>query len=348
MKPQPKACTQEAKLCPDGSSVSRTGPTCEFALCPTPVDPTAGWKIYTNSQHGFSFKYPVSASFPNATVVKEQDNKQAGQFQVFIQSSGLDFVLDIQYLRPGYSKNYLGSKFQELQTINTTNWDILINQGYCDAGSCGQPFLIYQTIKENYRYALVFNNTTTKTPLQNQILSTFKFLDQSGPMVNWKKFVNPNVSFTISYPPEFKVTYEAEKNNNDLPHTLLTLQRNKSFDNSHLTTQSVFLVQLIPNLKTPQACYILSDDSSLLTKNKIINGNTFYYSDKPGKAGLGTTYREQELKLFQDIGDRCYEIDFKYSKSSDWNNPSDIELANKDQEEAFNSIDQILSTFKFL
>ncbi|MFZ2193091.1 MAG: DUF333 domain-containing protein [Candidatus Moraniibacteriota bacterium] len=27
-------CTQEAKACPDGSYVSRTGPNCEFALCP--------------------------------------------------------------------------------------------------------------------------------------------------------------------------------------------------------------------------------------------------------------------------------------------------------------------------
>lgn len=28
------ACTQEAKLCPDGSSVGRTGLNCEFAPCP--------------------------------------------------------------------------------------------------------------------------------------------------------------------------------------------------------------------------------------------------------------------------------------------------------------------------
>lgn len=27
-------CTMEAKLCPDGSSVGRTGPHCEFATCP--------------------------------------------------------------------------------------------------------------------------------------------------------------------------------------------------------------------------------------------------------------------------------------------------------------------------
>ena len=32
----PMACTQEAKLCPDGSYVGRTGPNCEFAPCPTP------------------------------------------------------------------------------------------------------------------------------------------------------------------------------------------------------------------------------------------------------------------------------------------------------------------------
>jgi hypothetical protein len=29
-----KACTQEAKLCPDGSAALRTGPHCEFAACP--------------------------------------------------------------------------------------------------------------------------------------------------------------------------------------------------------------------------------------------------------------------------------------------------------------------------
>lgn len=29
------ACTQEAKLCPDGSYVGRTGPLCEFTACPS-------------------------------------------------------------------------------------------------------------------------------------------------------------------------------------------------------------------------------------------------------------------------------------------------------------------------
>lgn len=60
---QPRACTQEAKICPDGSSVGRTGPNCEFTPCPSvistqSVDETANWKIYTSKKKEFSFKYP--------------------------------------------------------------------------------------------------------------------------------------------------------------------------------------------------------------------------------------------------------------------------------------------------
>lgn len=33
---EPVACTMEARLCPDGSYVGRTGPNCEFSVCPIP------------------------------------------------------------------------------------------------------------------------------------------------------------------------------------------------------------------------------------------------------------------------------------------------------------------------
>ncbi len=40
--PPPTVCTADAKLCPDGSYVSRTGPSCAFAPCPAPTEgPTA-------------------------------------------------------------------------------------------------------------------------------------------------------------------------------------------------------------------------------------------------------------------------------------------------------------------
>ncbi len=40
-KPAVQACTQEAKICPDGSSVGRTGPNCEFTACPEQKSETA-------------------------------------------------------------------------------------------------------------------------------------------------------------------------------------------------------------------------------------------------------------------------------------------------------------------
>ena len=35
-----QACTEEAKICPDGSAVWRTGPNCEFSACPVAVATT--------------------------------------------------------------------------------------------------------------------------------------------------------------------------------------------------------------------------------------------------------------------------------------------------------------------
>ncbi len=32
--PNAMVCTQDAKICPDGSAVGREGPDCEFAACP--------------------------------------------------------------------------------------------------------------------------------------------------------------------------------------------------------------------------------------------------------------------------------------------------------------------------
>ena len=53
-----KACTMDAKICPDGSSVGRVGPNCEFAQCPDNVK--AGWIIYKNEEYGFSISHPDS------------------------------------------------------------------------------------------------------------------------------------------------------------------------------------------------------------------------------------------------------------------------------------------------
>jgi hypothetical protein len=74
------ACTTEAKICPDGSAVGRTGPNCEFAPCP-PVkteevasssnnsagNNSTSSKItqltYQDKEYGFELSYPGEWDF---------------------------------------------------------------------------------------------------------------------------------------------------------------------------------------------------------------------------------------------------------------------------------------------
>lgn len=54
------ACTMEAKICPDGSSVGRVPPACEFAPCPEineNEDDTKTWETY--SDENLTFRYPT-------------------------------------------------------------------------------------------------------------------------------------------------------------------------------------------------------------------------------------------------------------------------------------------------
>lgn len=44
---EPVACTADAKLCPDGTAVGRSGPNCEFAPCPSEDEPNDDVTICT-------------------------------------------------------------------------------------------------------------------------------------------------------------------------------------------------------------------------------------------------------------------------------------------------------------
>lgn len=102
------ACTEEAKLCPDGSYVGRSGPNCEFAVCPpsdrnvnvSTVNNNSGaksWKTYRNNEHGFSFQYPESFS-DMKEVVDDQPSWHGRSVAETSDSSGLNETILISIL----------------------------------------------------------------------------------------------------------------------------------------------------------------------------------------------------------------------------------------------------------
>lgn len=79
------ACTMDAKMCPDGSYVGRTGPKCEFSACPaSATDSKASVKEFTVKGQNFSFA-------PSMITVKKGDKVKI----TFENTSGYhDFKID--------------------------------------------------------------------------------------------------------------------------------------------------------------------------------------------------------------------------------------------------------------
>ena len=67
--PNSTACTMEAKMCLDGSSVGRSGPSCEFAACPE-IPVVLGWETELDPLQGVSFQYPASLEMEYVTAAE--------------------------------------------------------------------------------------------------------------------------------------------------------------------------------------------------------------------------------------------------------------------------------------
>lgn len=179
------ACTMEAKICPDGSSVGRTAPKCEFAACPTPTpNPTANWKTYTNSGFSFSFKYPDGLylkSFPRKTD------------QIFLTSKDIDLnqvtegpfaqieinIRNKENLEDAVSKSkqkYQNEKNIVVSGINARKLEGIVPNNYLLSGAYESEIFVPISTGLVDIYFFNFEKTSPiSTRTFDQILSTFKF-----------------------------------------------------------------------------------------------------------------------------------------------------------------------------
>jgi hypothetical protein len=202
----PVACTMEAKICPDGSSVGRVGPNCEFAPCP---DYTIGWNTINNSEYGFSSKYPsnffdvghtpkILTGDCNYIVFPDQcPNINDIVINDQVAQGGDVNVIKSNLSNPGYWKNPSGEKL----TVNNISYCLYQNSDA--AMGHVYNYYYYVTVKNNQcllanfatstancdfylpletgntAQATNYNNCLTTNKNQpiilNEIINTFKF-----------------------------------------------------------------------------------------------------------------------------------------------------------------------------
>ena len=192
--PQKTACTLEAKLCPDGTSVGRTGPNCEFSPCPTPEESTssaetANWKTYTNKEYEYSVQYPS-----NWKVVEAKPrigNKPEWAGDILIQEE--NEVQKVTFFEQNY-ETYPG-KFEIRVLSNPSNltleqWSRNYDKIYKLLTLVGETTLGNQTAKQFSIFSYEVPGNSAIASINNQNIYYISFAD-------WDKYNDPNIAVQI-------------------------------------------------------------------------------------------------------------------------------------------------------
>ncbi|GEM_PF-4535157 len=175
---------------------------------PTPVDQTANWKTYINQKYGFDFKYPdvfvqdtvntpksdviplTTASFHNQEAnVLTVNVYQLNKYKLIDNSGGFVFVYDSTGKKWIHDKTKEASQFVP-QRLEATLEAYLYKSGDV---KCSSESLLIPNTDSNYLIEVInakcmddngnplagYYNLTT-----NQILSTFKFIDDEEEFSN--------------------------------------------------------------------------------------------------------------------------------------------------------------------
>lgn len=174
------------------------------------TNPTATWKTFTNSQYGYFFRYPdtryvTDNDFKNIYLSFKDKKKAIGERAIVVSVSNTpqeDFLKQHIKLEIGADNSQVKPEPYNLGGIEGIK--IIVNTA---AGT--SEFYIFARYK-NSSYIIggpaVFETSGKKE--MDQILSTFKFLDQTetSGMENWKTYSSSKYSFMFQYPNSVSLT----------------------------------------------------------------------------------------------------------------------------------------------
>lgn len=214
-------CTKEAKVCPDGSIVGRSGPACEFADCPDEED-ISSWKTYRNETHSFEIKYPSSwdelkydpiYNYGDNAVLLRAEGESRGGLKISIDNVFSSNQTLEQFLG-GPSKNVIetrsvtiagSSAIQRKEFFEVAGFTTLTT--YLKRGEWLYQFQLephYPGDLESYEESYISQSyTLEQEKIYNQILSSFKFVEPAKLIdtSSWKTYKNEKYGFEVMLPP---------------------------------------------------------------------------------------------------------------------------------------------------
>ena len=220
------------QLLPPTPSPTAVSPT-------TPPDLTANWETYTNSKYGYTVKYPKGWYLYEPETVTAYSRNTVGFWPEKSEGENLGFWVTVRDDRFTYTdlnswweghkkmmatpldeyaieeKKYLAENFGKLIEVESL---VISGQPALKVETkTGYPSIPFRSVfvvsKDNEIIDINTNITNPNSPyfdFFNQILSTFKFLDQKkvDETAGWETFANEEYKLVFKYPREFTIKEE--------------------------------------------------------------------------------------------------------------------------------------------
>jgi hypothetical protein len=138
------ACTMEAKICSDGSSVGRSGPKCEFAACP--AFPT-GVSVILKASNGLSEKREFTSVVAYSTEDMKKINEQiTSASEDLFAYPGIDFTKEFVFAATLGARNTGGFNISVKSVTETDNKIEIVFQETTPGSGC----MLTQAIETPY------------------------------------------------------------------------------------------------------------------------------------------------------------------------------------------------------
>ena len=272
-------------------TVSKNNSTSSPEPSPTPTaspeatpDPTADWETYTNTKYKYSFNYPSNWNtketedryLPDSVIQETQSTTQSGNaygFTVYISENTKDLTLeqfDANYkLESATGSNLIrGKEDTTLASLQAKKYDVF---------SFDRNLTQTITIQGGFIYKVEFDSENPNDPdfetnkqIYNQILSTFKFLEDTSDWISWKPTTG---DFTINIPQTWSIYSFDGDGRSDIKiyPSNITSQQSHTTNNEEVVTIETSLTSEV--LSKDTTLKWTENDGKVESNNVVINSN---------------------------------------------------------------------------